>query len=245
MLVEAALWFHPVVWWIGMKLVEERERACDEAVLQSSLDAETYAYGNTECLQSLCRVAIALHLRRDRRQHEGEDCPHDDGADPTETRPEQKTASERGCSDGRRIAGHSWSRPSTQVHAQSAPANPAMNIAATWQGTLHTGRDLRFVVKIAKADDGTLRATFYNIDAAPDGIPTISTTLNGSLLKLELPFGTYEGTVSADGNSITGTWRQGPNPQPLNFARATPETEWTIPQPPAPASHGCGRESRI
>jgi uncharacterized protein (TIGR03435 family) len=120
----------------------------------------------------------------------------------------------------------------TQVRAQSGPANRAMNIAATWQGTLHTDRDLRFVVKITQADDGALRATFYNIDGEPDGIPVTSTTLHGSLLKLALPFGTYEGTVGADGNSITGTWRQGSNPLPLNFARATPETEWTMPQPP-------------
>ncbi len=119
-----------------------------------------------------------------------------------------------------------------QVRAQSAPADPARDIAATWQGILHSGRDLRFVVNIAKVGDGALRATFYNIDGAPGGIPVIATTLNGSLLKLDLPFGTYEGTVSADGNSITGTWRQGPNPLPLNFARATRETEWTIPQPP-------------
>jgi uncharacterized protein (TIGR03435 family) len=119
-----------------------------------------------------------------------------------------------------------------QVRAQSAPANPAMNIAATWQGTLHTDRELRFVVKITKAGGGTLRATFYNIDGQPGGIPAMSTTLNGSLLKFNLPFGTYEGTVGADGNSITGTWRQGSNPLPLTFARATSETEWTIPQPP-------------
>jgi len=120
----------------------------------------------------------------------------------------------------------------TQVRAQSSPANPASKIAATWQGILHSGRDQRFVVNITKAGDGALRATFYNIDGAPGGIPVISTTLNGYLLKLDLPFGTYEGTVSADGNSITGTWRQGPNPLPLNFGRATPDTEWTIPQSP-------------
>ena len=120
----------------------------------------------------------------------------------------------------------------TQVRAQSAPTKPARNITATWQGTLHTDRDVRFVFKITEAGDGTLRATFYNIDGEPGGIPVISTTLNGSLLKLELPFATYEGTVSADGNSITGTWMQGVNPLPLNLARATLETEWTIPQPP-------------
>ena len=106
------------------------------------------------------------------------------------------------------------------------------NIATTWQGILHTNRNQRFVVKITMAGDGVLRATFYNIDAEPGGIPAISTTLNGSLLKLELPFATYDGTLSADGNSITGTWRQGQSPQPLTFARATIQTEWTIPKPP-------------
>ena len=30
MLVEALFWFHPLVWWIGSRLVNERERACDE-----------------------------------------------------------------------------------------------------------------------------------------------------------------------------------------------------------------------
>lgn len=69
----------------------------------------------------------------------------------------------------------------TQVRAQSSPANPASKIAATWQGILHSGRDQRFVVNITKAGDGALRATFYNIDGAPGGIPVISTTLNGYL----------------------------------------------------------------
>ena len=45
--------------------------------------------------------------------------------------------------------------------------------------------------------------------------------------------GTYEGKLSADGKTITGTWTQGPNPLPLTLTRATPETEWTIP-PPTP-----------
>jgi uncharacterized protein (TIGR03435 family) len=122
---------------------------------------------------------------------------------------------------------------STQVRAQSAAASPATHIAATWQGTLHANRDLRFVVKFTKSGDGPLRAIFYDIDGEPGGTPAISATLNGSLLKLELPFATYEGTVSADGNSITGTWRQGQNPLPLTLARATTATEWAIPDPPA------------
>ena len=45
MLVETIFWFHPLVWWIRARLIEERERACDEAVLQSGNEAETYAEG--------------------------------------------------------------------------------------------------------------------------------------------------------------------------------------------------------
>ena len=33
MVVEAIFWFHPLVWWLGARLVEERERACDEQVV--------------------------------------------------------------------------------------------------------------------------------------------------------------------------------------------------------------------
>jgi bla regulator protein blaR1 len=45
MAVEALFWFHPLVWWIGSRLVNERERACDEAVLHSGSDREAYAEG--------------------------------------------------------------------------------------------------------------------------------------------------------------------------------------------------------
>ena len=45
MLVEALFWFHPLVWWIGARLVDERERACDEDVLRLGADAQVYAEG--------------------------------------------------------------------------------------------------------------------------------------------------------------------------------------------------------
>jgi beta-lactamase regulating signal transducer with metallopeptidase domain len=43
MVVEALFWFYPPVWLIGARLIAERERACDESVLASGHDAETYA----------------------------------------------------------------------------------------------------------------------------------------------------------------------------------------------------------
>lgn len=45
MIVEAVFWFHPLVWWIGTRLVEERERACDEAVLSLCSKPRDYAEG--------------------------------------------------------------------------------------------------------------------------------------------------------------------------------------------------------
>jgi bla regulator protein blaR1 len=43
MAVEAVFWFHPLVWWVGARLVEERERACDEEVLRPGSRPEVYA----------------------------------------------------------------------------------------------------------------------------------------------------------------------------------------------------------
>jgi uncharacterized protein (TIGR03435 family) len=40
---EAAFWFHPLVWWIGARLVDERERACDEEVLRRGIEPHVYA----------------------------------------------------------------------------------------------------------------------------------------------------------------------------------------------------------
>jgi uncharacterized protein (TIGR03435 family) len=54
MIVEAIFWFHPLVWWIGARLVEEREWACDEAVLQSGGEPAEYARG----ILQVCRAYV-------------------------------------------------------------------------------------------------------------------------------------------------------------------------------------------
>ncbi len=41
--VETVFWFHPLVWWIGAKLIDERERDCDEAVLAQGGSPGEYA----------------------------------------------------------------------------------------------------------------------------------------------------------------------------------------------------------
>jgi bla regulator protein BlaR1 len=51
MVVESIFWFHPLVWWIGSRLVDERERACDEEVLRQGSEPEVYAEG----ILNVCR----------------------------------------------------------------------------------------------------------------------------------------------------------------------------------------------
>src|SRR5581483_6219205 len=45
MFVETVFWFHPMVWWIGKRMVAERERACDEEVLRLGSAPRAYAEG--------------------------------------------------------------------------------------------------------------------------------------------------------------------------------------------------------
>ena len=51
MLVEAIFWFHPLVWWIGARLIEERECACDEDVVSRGNAPDLYA----EAIVKVCR----------------------------------------------------------------------------------------------------------------------------------------------------------------------------------------------
>jgi bla regulator protein BlaR1 len=45
MFVETVFWFHPLVWWVGKRMMEERERACDEEVLRLGSQPLAYAEG--------------------------------------------------------------------------------------------------------------------------------------------------------------------------------------------------------
>ncbi len=52
--VQAVFWFHPAVWLIRARLLDERERACDEAVVASGQDAAVYARG----ILDVCRFYV-------------------------------------------------------------------------------------------------------------------------------------------------------------------------------------------
>jgi uncharacterized protein (TIGR03435 family) len=132
--------------------------------------------------------------------------------------------------------------PSAQAapagQSAATPASPT-DLAGIWQGTLHiaqANRDLRIEIKISKAADGSYKATFYSIDQGGQPLVASKTTFqNGALtFGMDAIGGKYEGKMSADGKTITGTWTQGPNPIPLNFERTTEDAAWPIPEPVKP-----------
>ena len=59
MAVEAVFWFYPLVWWLGVRLIEERERACDEQVLRSGSEPQAYAEG----ILKICELYLHSPLK--------------------------------------------------------------------------------------------------------------------------------------------------------------------------------------
>src|SRR5262249_31003683 len=51
-------WFYPLVWWLGTRLLNERERACDEEVLRQGTNPEVYAEG----ILRVCRLYLESPL---------------------------------------------------------------------------------------------------------------------------------------------------------------------------------------
>ena len=58
MVAQAVFWFHPLVWWVGARLVEERERACDEEVIRLGSEPQVYA----ESILRTCALCVESPL---------------------------------------------------------------------------------------------------------------------------------------------------------------------------------------
>ncbi|MEO8594185.1 MAG: M56 family metallopeptidase [Candidatus Solibacter sp.] len=51
-------WFHPLLWWVGKRMVEEREGACDEEVLRLGSEPRVYAEG----ILNVCKLYVEAPL---------------------------------------------------------------------------------------------------------------------------------------------------------------------------------------
>ena len=66
--VETLFWFHPLVWWLGARLMEERERAGDEEVLLAGSEPQVYAEGILKICGLYLESPLPFVFRHDRSE---------------------------------------------------------------------------------------------------------------------------------------------------------------------------------
>jgi pimeloyl-ACP methyl ester carboxylesterase len=112
----------------------------------------------------------------------------------------------------------------------SLPAH-ALELSGTWQADSKPQR----VLKITRTAQDW-RADFYDVGpelpGAPryDSVSRITVSGNAVHFALDKAEGTFDGTLSADGKTIAGTWKllYGPPSQALTFTRTAKKGEWPI-----------------
>lgn len=234
MLVEALFWINPVVWWVGARLVDERERACDEAVLE--LTREPYAYA--EAIVNVCRFFAKAPVSCVSGVT-GSDLKHRiarilSGQSVRQLDLRRKVLLGLACLVAAGIPVTAGLVHPAQGQTQSDTNKSS--IAGSWQGRMRgrDGRDMRVLLKITKDEKSGLSATLYSIDQNEPPMTGASVRFDGGNLQFvnDFPGLKYEGKMSADGNSISGTATEAGDSMPLVLERATPETEWATPASP-------------
>lgn len=124
--------------------------------------------------------------------------------------------------------------PAALLMLMCSRASSGQDLAGDWQGTLAGARPLRLILHIERGDRASWKATLASVDQSPDWgatVPLDSFAVQGTGIKLAIEAlrASFDGTMSPDGNSIVGTWSQGPNQRPLALARATPDNAWKDP----------------
>lgn len=103
-----------------------------------------------------------------------------------------------------------------------AAAQPALD--GDWDGVLDTkaGIALRLALHVESQGAGW-SATVISLDQGNTQIPVAAVTRDGATVKLDVAkvHGSFTGTLSADGQTLAGTWTQG-TPLPLSFVRRAP-----------------------
>jgi hypothetical protein len=100
------------------------------------------------------------------------------------------------------------------------PATPS-DIDGDWLATLDTSvGKLRMVLHVVNTEDG-LTANMDSLDQNANGLQVTSMTRSGASLKFKMnPIaGSYDGTISQDLSTFSGTWNQAGKSWPLAFKR--------------------------
>ncbi len=112
---------------------------------------------------------------------------------------------------------------------EKAPANSGevQVLEGVWEGALDVpgGTKLHLRFNFTKNADGSITATLDSLDQGANGLPINSIARTGDSVKLDVKVvgGTYEGTLSKDASTMTGTFTQAGMPLPLTLQRKNAE----------------------
>jgi CubicO group peptidase (beta-lactamase class C family) len=140
-------------------------------------------------------------------------------------------------SDGNTLSG-TWDQgkptPLNFTRYTFVPASKPSRVDGIWLGTLQAGATaLRIQLHIKSDNTGHEFCSMDSLDQHATGLDCSNVKFTGDDFSFDIPVvkGNWIGKLSADGNSLAGTWSQGGNPLPLNLARQRAEIAAT-PIPP-------------
>jgi uncharacterized protein len=122
-----------------------------------------------------------------------------------------------------------------QAGGARRPADAVSAAEGTWQGALEMKRlRLRLQLHVSHDDKGNLVAGLDSLDEGVSGVPATSVSERKGTLHFEVPVlqGTYDGTLNAAKNALTGRWTQSGETHELNFRRSNRVLEARRPQNP-------------
>jgi pimeloyl-ACP methyl ester carboxylesterase len=118
--------------------------------------------------------------------------------------------------------------------------SPPDGLAGTWSGSLAAGgQELPVFFEFTAAPGGQFTGVLKSPSQTPQPIPLTAVTFRDREVKVrvDLVGGSYTGKVAANGQTIRGEWRQGPNTLPLVLTRQPAGAAAAVakrPQTPAP-----------
>jgi hypothetical protein len=126
--------------------------------------------------------------------------------------------------DGKTIAGNltaggeplplnlKWKSEPRAVEKPPANSGDVQVLEGVWEGMIEThGMQLHLRFNFIKNADGSISATLDSLDQGANGLPVASISRSGDTVKLDIKSigGSYEGVLSKDASTMTGTFTQG------------------------------------
>lgn len=120
-----------------------------------------------------------------------------------------------------------WKSEARAVEKPPANVGDVQVLEGVWEGAIEThGMTLHLRFNFTKNADGSITATLDSVDQGANGLPVASISRSGDTVKLDIRSiaGSYEGTLSKDASTMTGTFTQGEGiPLTLKRKNATPK----------------------